>query len=215
MLLKWIRCTVPARSREAFSHAQTRWSALRGVAGFRGQVGGWSAADPATACVLGLWRDRETYGSFMRDVHDRVADGSGQDRTYESISVVLCESRLEMRGLKPRIDEAVASAGFLRTADCRVRPGRSASFLQMQQSVWLPGLKAAGGMLAGSLAAIDGSDRRYLVATLWADEASHARYVRRDLEALRARAAVEADVDQIAGTFVELDPGWTVVAAMV
>ncbi|MHC5006784.1 MAG: DUF4937 domain-containing protein, partial [Planctomycetota bacterium] len=53
MLLKWIRCTVPAPSREAFAHAQTRWSALRGVAGFRGQVGGWSAADPTTACVVG------------------------------------------------------------------------------------------------------------------------------------------------------------------
>ena len=47
MLLKWIRCTVGARSREAFSRAQTQWSALQGVAGFRGQVGGWSAADPA------------------------------------------------------------------------------------------------------------------------------------------------------------------------
>ena len=213
MLLKWIRCTVPARSREAFSRAQTGWSALRGVAGFRGQVGGWSVADPATACVLGLWRDRETYGSFMRDVHDRVADGSGQGRTYESISVVLCEVLLEMPGDRPRIDEAVAPAGFLRTADCRVRPGRSASFLATQRSVWLPGMKAAGGMLAGSFAAIDGSDRRYLVATLWADEAAHARYVQRDLEALRARAVVDADVEEIAGTFVELDPGWTVVAA--
>jgi heme-degrading monooxygenase HmoA len=212
MLLKWIRCTVPAQSRPGFSRAQEQWSALSDVAGFRGQVGGWSVADPSVACILGLWRDRDAYGSFMRDVHDRICECSGQERTYESSLVVLVEELRGMPGGRPAIDEAVATAGFLRTADCQVKPGRSASFLEAQRSVWAPGMKAAGGMLAGSFGAMDGSEPRYLVATLWADESSHARYVQRDLERLRERAGVDADVEKIEGTFVRLNPDWTVVA---
>jgi heme-degrading monooxygenase HmoA len=212
MLLKWIRCTVPSRSRTEFSKAQEHWSALSDVAGFLGQVGGWSVARSPVACVLGLWRDREAYKSFMRDVHDAICDRSGQTQTYESIRVVLAQETINMPGSTTRLDKAVAAAGFLRVTDCLVRPGRSTSFVESQRSVWVPGMKAAGGMLAGSFGAVDASDRGYLVASLWEDEASHARYVQHDLAGLRARAGVDADAKEVVGTLVRLEPGWRVVA---
>lgn len=210
VLLKWIRCEVPDQSRRAFSVAQEAWSALRGLPGFIAQVGGWCVADSSTACLLGAWRDRSSYDAFMRGAHDEIFDASGQRKMYRSGSVALVAELLPMPGDCASIGEAIGGASLLRVADCTVHPGRAESFIEAQRTVWQPGMAAAPGMLAGSFGCVEGADDRFLVATLWTDQAAHDGYARDMLPALRSKAAVDRDARDVRGTQARLEPAWRV-----
>lgn len=210
MLLKWIVCDVADEDREAFSLAQQSWAALRSVEGFLGQVGGWNFKEPCQACIVGLWADVGAYERFMREVHDRVFETSGQARTYRDIKVLLIDVLLDIAGSRPHFGPVLGEGELLRVADCVLNPGRAAHFLEMQTSVWNPAMAAAGGMLAGSFGSVQDEADHYLVCTLWQNAAVHQAYVDNVLPALQERAEIRLDLHRIAGHIVETEPSWRV-----
>jgi len=212
MLLKWIVCQVSRNQRAAFSRAQRQWSALRSVGGFCGQVGGWNLKEAGQACILGLWADQKTYGHFMEQVHDGIVESSGQRRTYGAGSVLLIDALLDIEGTRPTLDAALADGGLLRVADCLLKPGRAAHFIEMQRTVWNPRMADAGGMLAGAFGLVQGQADHYLVFTLWKDEGVHRSYVERVLPTLQQRAKITDDLRQIRGYAVNVELGWRVPA---
>lgn len=210
MLLKWIVCDVADEDREAFSLAQESWAALRSVDGFLGQAGGWNLRAPGQACIVGLWADVGAYERFMREVHDRVFETSGQSRTYRAIQVLLIDVLLDIEGSGPSLGTVLGDGGLLRVADCVLNPGRAAHFLQMQTSVWNPAMATAGGMLAGTFGSVCGEVNHYLVCTLWQDFGVHQAYVDKVLPALQDRAEIRLDLCRITGHMVQVEPSWRV-----
>ncbi len=207
MLLKHIRCRVPAAVRTEFAAGQRAWAAMRAVPGFRGQ---WGAFVDDTAWILALWADAAAYERFMAEHHDAIAARAAQRGLYEAISVDIFDLVLDMPGACADLPAAVGRAGFARIADCVVRPGREDHVTAMQATVWAPGMKEAPGMLAGgSWRARDGSPR-YLVVSLWTDAAAHARYLDDPFPRLRREAAPDDDLDDLQGHRFALDPAWTV-----
>ncbi|MFF2659428.1 DUF4937 domain-containing protein [Kitasatospora sp. NPDC058032] len=202
---KWIGCEVPEDGRERFSDAQRAWAAIRDQPGLIGQVGGWEGG---YARVLGLWADEEAYGRFMRERHDAVVAASGQGGTYTAIEAGTGDVVLEMAGDAADLRGALGTAALLRVADCRLRPGRAAHFMDVQHEVWAPGMAAAGGMLGGVVTRLD--PQRYLVTTLWSGAAAHERYAAEHLPALHERAAVADDLQALTGHRLALEPAWTV-----
>ena len=53
-----------------------------------------------------------------------------------------------------------------------------------------------------------GADDRYLVAAVWKDPESHARYVAERLPRLGAQAQVERDLESLDAHLVHLEPAW-------
>ncbi|MFD8979715.1 DUF4937 domain-containing protein [Streptomyces sp. NPDC059564] len=201
---KWIGCDVPEGMREGFSAAQGGWSAIGDQPGLVGQVGGW---DPRTghARVLGLWTDADTYARFMRDRHDTVVAGLRQGETYSGIDIAAGETVLDLDGDLPG---GLAAAGLLRVADCRLFPGREEHFLEVQRTVWGPGMAASGGLLAGTVTRLDPA--RYLVTTLWTGPDAHRHYTEAHLPALHTRARVQDDAQSITGHALPLEPSWRI-----
>ncbi len=204
---KWISCRVPEAARERFSTAQGAWSTISDQPGLVGQVGGW---DPATGCahLLGLWTDEEAYRCFMRERHDAVVAGNQQGTICSTTDVATGEIVLQMAGDAAGLPHALERAALLRVADCRLLPGREEHFLDVQRTVWAPGMAAAGGMLAGVVTRVE--DHRYLVTTLWSDFAAHQRYTARHLPALRSRATPEGDLQTMTGHVLPLEAAWGV-----
>ncbi|MFF0295891.1 DUF4937 domain-containing protein [Kitasatospora sp. NPDC004614] len=204
---KWIGCTVPAAAREQFFTAQAAWSTISDQPGLVGQLGGW---DPATgrAHLLGLWTDAEAYRSFMHERHDAVVAGNQQNTTYTEIDVATGETVLEMAGDAADLPHALERATLLRVADCRLLPGRENHFLEVQRTVWAPGMAAAGGMLAGTVTRLDA--HRHLVTTLWSNSAAHQHYSTHHLPTLRSRATLEHDIRSMTGHVLPLEAAWRV-----
>ncbi|MFG0331269.1 MAG: DUF4937 domain-containing protein [Phycisphaerales bacterium] len=86
MLLKLIDCQLSDSTREAFSNAQKAWADLRGIDGFRGQLGGWSRepGESDRAIIVGFWLNAERYDEFMATHHDRIAEAPRQRETYDA-----------------------------------------------------------------------------------------------------------------------------------
>ncbi|MGK4585766.1 DUF4937 domain-containing protein [Kitasatospora sp. HPMI-4] len=202
---KWIVCGVPTAARAEFSSGQRAWSAISDQPGLVGQLGGWDLAT-GRAHVLALWADVDSYRGFMRERHDAVAATARQSAAYDSIGIATGETVLEWAGDLAGLPDAVEAAGLLRLADCRLLPGRAEHFLSVQRRLWVPGMAAAGGMLAG--AAVRLGQGRCLIATLWSGQAAHRRYVARHLPELRARAALADDLRSMTGHVVALEPAW-------
>ncbi len=211
MMIKWIVCA--ASNRDAFDAAQRIWERLRYCDGLVGQIGGWDEADANRACILGIWRDAAAYERFFAHVHDAVTLANGQAASYESISVTVADAVVRMPGAAASLRDAIAAAGVLRVADCKVGPGRRDHFVGAQLETWTPEMAEADGMLGGIFSVAHGDPSRYLVTTLWRDQAAHATYVRDRLPDLRSRAAVDGDLVRLDGTIVPLEPGWRVVSA--
>ncbi len=209
MLVKLFRCTVDQR--EAFARGQAAWRGLVGLPGFVAQCGGWTRPGPDRAVIVGFWNDRASYDRFMAADHDRIYTDADQSGTYHDPTAVLAGVVHLMPGSAEKITEAVGRAGLLRVADCRVKPGCEAHFLDVQRGVWLPGMREAPGMLGGVFARGLDDPLRYLVLTLWASEADHDAYSRDRLGPLRGRARPEADVEALEGASVRLEPAWCVV----
>lgn len=210
MLLKLIVCHVPDANRARFSHGQNDWSALRGVEGFRGQVGGWNEKDPLEAVIIGLWRDEPAYARFMLEAHDPVFENNGQKGSYDASSVSLWDRRVDIPGSVAAMPPAIDGAGFARIAHCVVRRDRVEHFIDVQQRTWNPGMAGAGGMLAGAFSRSREDDRRFLVCTLWRSAGDHGAYVKDVFPDLRRRAEVERDCESLTGYLVPLLPAWTV-----
>ncbi|MBN2909952.1 YdbC family protein [Polycladomyces sp. WAk] len=213
MLIKWIVCHVPEENREFFSQAQQQWSALRDVPGFVAQFGGWNAADPAEACIVGLWKDRDSYTAFMEKIHDEIYVSGRQQETFDRIAVTIMEEILPVGHLERLCLGGWMEAELIRVADCRVLPGREDHFLQMQQEVWNPAMEQTDGMLGGVFAG-DVSARRFLTITWWKSAKLHRAYVKNHVANLREQAQLDLDIEQLVGYEVWCKPSWRVTATV-
>jgi hypothetical protein len=212
MLIKWIVCEVAESSKERFSDAQQQWAEVAGLDGFLGQVGGWDVKTPGHACHVALWDSLEQYQTFMAGAHDAIVRKNAQADTYDAIAVALFEAVWEMPGQGGDLARALALGTVLRVADCAVRDDRRGHFLEVQRSVWIPGMAQAEGMLGGVFSQLRAANTRYLVATFWGDREAHARYVSECLPRLRAQAEVERDVEPLDAHLVQLEPSWRVLS---
>ena len=210
---KWIDCTVPVASREQFGFGQRAWAAIGDAEGLVGQVGGWDR-ETGRAKLLGLWSGSESYGRFMRERHDEVFALSGQRGSFTAIDTAAGETVLDVAGEMadlPGALEGLEGAELLRVADCRVLPGRTGHFIDVQRRVWGRGMAAAGGMRAGVVTRL--APDRYLVTTLWSGRAAHDRYRTERFPALRTRAGLPDDLRSTTGHLIPLERDWCVVAA--
>ena len=212
MLIKLIQCRVSEDQREPFGRGQAQWCVLSGCSGFCGQFGGWVIEDEGLAVIIGLWSDDDAYDAFMRDVHDRVFDDNGQRGTYESIDVSLWDSVLPIPGSASSISAGIGSAGAVRLARCRVRPDRVDHFIEMQRTIWNPGMAAAGGMLTGLFSESSEREHEFLVCTLWQDLDAQRRYRHGTFAELRRLAEVDRDCVHVEGWIVSVADTWRVVA---
>ncbi len=140
MLIKWIVCKVKPEDHTRFSKAQEAWGELSGAEGFIAQFGGWDLKNNGDACILGLWRDKESYDKFMNSVHDKVFEGNAQENTYESISVSLFDAVLDMPGLHENLVASLSEGRYLRVADCNVKPDHINHFVTVQRELWIPAM---------------------------------------------------------------------------
>jgi heme-degrading monooxygenase HmoA len=196
-----MRCGVVDQT--GFDRGQRRWAVLRQQAGFRGQGGGWSRAQPGVAHLFAFWDDRSTYDGFMAAGHDGIAQAL--HGTYELLAVRLFEHRLDVKvGFEPHFTDA----DLLRVALCKVRPGRVEHFTQMQERVWNPAMAGSPGMLRGSFG--QGEDDSFLVLSMWDTATEHAKYREGAVSRLSERAELDSDVLSVTGDVVDVVQDWTV-----
>ncbi len=210
MLLKWIICVVPEEERPNFSRAQEHWSALAGLEGFCGQIGGWGINNPMEACILGLWEHETSYQKFMSEAHDSIAEESGQAEMYDSIAITMFEFMFDIPGRLESMTDAIGEGSLLRIANCKVNTERKDHFIQMQQEVWNPGMKDSGGMEAGLFGSGRDESDRFLTATIWQDAAFHQTFADQKVPALFEKAEVVWDLQSISAYVIAIDSSWCV-----
>lgn len=200
MLVKWIRCSVPAASRADFHKTQQAWQALAGLPGFVLQVGGWNAQDDSEACILAVWAGKTDYEFFMQHHHDRITGSSGQGKTYDTIIVAFFDV-LWHSGDTADWPAAFAGAEYLHITQHTVYPQREAHFLDVQRTIWGPEMGAAG-MSAGLVSRLSPPGQRvYLTASAWLTD--------RPMQQGQ-NAQAETDVISRAEIGVNLEPLWAV-----
>jgi heme-degrading monooxygenase HmoA len=203
MLAKWIVCQVPYALQTQFSLAQQSWKSLANTAGFLAQLGGFFKEE---AHILAIWQDAASYQAFMDQQHDGIA--KGQHSNYLAIQIACFEIQFEMLGFrKISLKDVILEAQYLRIADCLLLPERQAHFIEMQKTVWHPGV--GNHMLAG---AFWRDDSRFLVTTLWASGAAHQEYMDTQFPLLYKIARPEDDLSAINGVHLMLIPEWMVIA---
>lgn len=207
MLAKWIVCRVDGPDRAGFAQAQLHWNALARCEGFRGQFGGFTES---CAHIIALWSVPGAYVRFMQREHDSIGGTSAQSSFYSELRVSLLSEVMDMPGRHTGLAEAVPSATFVRIADCTVADSRIDHFLEMQRSVWSPGMAGAPGMLGGAFFRFEDHAHRFLVVSLWRSAAEHAAYASELLSTLRGRAAPEQDLRSIHGHHFVLERAWSV-----
>ncbi|USN48514.1 MAG: YdbC family protein [Pseudobdellovibrionaceae bacterium] len=209
MLIKWIVCKVIPEHRTSFSKAQEAWQELSDVDGFIAQFGGWDLKNSGDACILGLWKDKESYDQFMNHVHDNVFETNSQENTYESISVGLFDTVLDMPGLHSNLVTSLCDGKYLRVADCKVKPDHVDHFVAVQREIWIPEMAKAKGMIGGNFNRSPCEDR-FIVTTLWTEQKLHDEYSKNIVPSLREKANVSNDLIHMTGRFVLLEPTWEV-----
>ncbi|MFC4078268.1 YdbC family protein [Salinithrix halophila] len=210
MLVKWILCDVRREKRTLFSRAQTSWNALRYIEGFLGQVGGWNVNRPWEACVMGFWKDSQSFQRFMIDFHDRIFEGSAQAETYDSIRIALSLKVEEMKGEEKNLYTALRQGEFLRVSDMATRVGGDLNVAKEQREVWNPALSNAQGMLRGIFSRELEHRERYLVTSIWQDESSLQGFHDQQIPRLRERLDYRRDLEQFVSRTVRLNSRWRV-----
>ncbi|MFI6346222.1 YdbC family protein [Streptomyces sp. NPDC050560] len=201
MLVTWMCCTVV--DRPGFERGQRKWAGLLGEPGFRGQGGGWSRERPGVAHVFAFWESRSLYDSFMARSHPRLA--ASQSGTYRNAQSKLFDHRFDVKtGFEPRFGDT----DLVRVAHCRVRVERADHFALMQEKVWNPAMAGSPGMVRGLFG--QGRPDEFLVLSMWQSAAEHGKYQAERVRRLTVRAETEADVVDLSGDIVELEPAWTV-----
>ena len=160
--------------------------------------------DPGTghAHVLAAVADEPSYRAFMRTRHDAVS--AGRFDTFTSVEAVTGEVITAMHGRCHcrRRPAAARSCGWPAAAWC---PGTRSISSSSSGGCGRPGRAAAAGMFAAL------GSGRCLVATLWSEPAAHRRYAIEDVLGLRERPGAEADLVDLAGYVLPLEPRWRVV----
>lgn len=211
MLIKWIICRVPEAKRGAFDRAQQAWRRLSEVAGFRGQIGGWNADDPAVACILGLWAHYGAERNFMNDLHDVIVEATGQDEMYDESRVSRFEVMFEHAGSARTIQHASAEAGYLRVTECRVHFNRQAHYVQTQQEEVFPAMSGFDGLLHGCLCRSNDDPTHFLLVTWWRDQDACARWSLPEHPGRDPRSS--DDVRSLEASIIAIDRAWSVPAS--
>ncbi|RBP03887.1 YdbC family protein [Rossellomorea aquimaris] len=210
MIIKAITCKVSEECKEDFFEEQKIWKALSPLNGFLGQVGGWSKKEPLTACIFAFWENQEAYKHFMDDAHDEIFFRSNQSSTYKSIDVSLYEENITIPGSEKRIIHALKKGKYVRMARVQVKPDHSDHFIEMQETIWNPGMSVAEGLLRRSFASSKKRMRDFLVFSCWKNERFHQEYVEKHFPVLVAATKIETDVQEIEGEELVLEEAWRV-----
>jgi heme-degrading monooxygenase HmoA len=208
LLIKWIKAQVPLEKKHQFSLAQEKWADLKNLAGFLGQVGGWNMKNELEACVLGFWKDQESYENFMKNEHDAIFEKSNQSKTYDDISINFFYSTVNIGEIAPTT--VLDFAQILRVAECDVREGKQDHFEMIQETVWNPGMSNCEGYLAGVFSKGQNIHTKYLVSSFWESADLHQKYVRTNLPLLREISKVEKDLVQLVGSTISIEDSWCV-----
>ncbi|MHA7138563.1 YdbC family protein [Rossellomorea arthrocnemi] len=207
MIIKVITCKVSEGSKEDFFEEQKIWKALSPLNGFLGQVGGWSNKEPLTACIFAFWENQEAYQYFMDKAHDEILLHSNQSSTYKSIDVTLYEESVTIPGTEKKIIYAIEDSKYVRVAMAQVKPDHVDHFIDMQKTIWNPGMMVAEGFLGGSFAISKKRMRDFLVFTCWENERF---YVEKHFPVLVPATKMQTDVVEIKGEELVLEEAWRV-----
>ncbi|MEG9295154.1 YdbC family protein [Mangrovibacillus sp. Mu-81] len=210
MIIKRISCKVKESKKEAFFDHQKQWQPLSEVNGFLGQLGGWSTAEPLTACIYSFWKTQREYAFFMEEIHDEIVDRSGQRGAYESIDIRLFEENLENAGMAAGILDIVVRANYIRASLSLVKDAAVRHFADMQEIVWNPGMQKSEGMLGGTFAFSQKQRNLCLVLTGWESEAVHRGYMEESLPKLLKMAETKHDVLELTGEEFKVEEEWRV-----
>lgn len=209
MLLKWIVCDVGKDKQTAFSVAQQQWTAIKAAPGFITQLGGW-VSESGNACILGLWKNHDSYKHFMEEIHDTVTVSNKQAVTYSKISTTLFDQQFIMPGSADSLQSAARHADFIRVADCTVKPELINTFINKQSSIWKPGMQKAKGMLGGAFWKSVKSPNNFLVSTFWNSKKHNSSYEANILPLLRKQAQALEEINQLTGYTITVEPSWTI-----
>lgn len=211
MVLKDFHCCVLEKKSDQFSIEQHRWAALVGEPGFVAQCGGYEQGKRDWAQIFGLWNDHDAYRRFMGGVHDQIFESGEQGACYIDGKSAVYERVLDMPGVAADLAGAIGHrVAMIRVARCWVHGDRIEHFVEMQRSVWKPGMSQATGMLGGGFWRCIDNINRFMVTTAWASVEDHDRYRREDFPALCRQAKTTDDLISIEGSQVSLVPTWTV-----
>ncbi|MED4072342.1 YdbC family protein [Priestia endophytica] len=113
MLIKVINSFVKQDKRYAFSYSQKHWSALAHIEGFLGQFGGWNIVEPTDACIIGIWKDTDSYRSFMNDFHDDIFYKNGQKASYDKLETTLSSNGQFVKGIYHHTRSSIVGANYM------------------------------------------------------------------------------------------------------
>jgi len=205
MLVKWIVATVPAPQRRAFHDAQALWRPLAHCEGFEGQVGGWDT--DGRGCIVGLWRDAESYAMFMAHSHDAILAADVGPPPFQSLDITTSRAIVRFSGTLPSPVEAVSEARWMRMSDCRIDPSAAVPFVARALRERTVGLRGLEGYLAGSLSVTDAD--RFFELTTWSTPDVAAG----PLPQVRSARAPDAPVLALRAHRVALESEWTILPA--
>ena len=89
--------------------------------------------------------------------------------------MTLSDELMDIPGSQPNFLDALGESEAVRVADCSLPGSQEGHFVAIQS--WISGMARSQGMLGGVLCRTGGGTDRYLVVTLWRDQASQQGYV--------------------------------------
>jgi heme-degrading monooxygenase HmoA len=210
MYIKWIICTVPDNKKEEFSKAQEKWSKTSESDGFIAQTGGWNLKNPSEACIIAFWKDKDSLQNFMDNLHDVIFIDNQQNTTYSSIKITYFESLLNIDGSVKSLNKAIQKSNFIRIADCLVTKNKIHHFEEVQQSIWIPSMKKAKGMLGGKFSINKQNKNNYFVSTFWDSKKNHQNYIENQLPVNQELTNISSDLQIITRKFIAIEKKWNV-----
>lgn len=206
MEFKFVRCSVTPTQRERFSRAQEAWSVTANCEGFLNQCGGWDIKT-GDAVVLSSWTDGESISKFMSETHDRIDKTSKQRETYEKCAISYLHDALHM----PSFDSTPQSdAEVIRIASCDLKPDSEQRFLEIQETIWNPGMSSCEGMLGGTLMRDSTVTNRYLAVSFWKRVKDHLRYMNNVFPSVSQSANIAEHLESITSYRVLTEQNWQV-----
>ncbi|MFM2483546.1 DUF4937 domain-containing protein [Celerinatantimonas yamalensis] len=206
MIVKFIECIpVPGKER-AFSQAQKAWTSVSQCNGFISQYGGWNNKN-SHAVILSIWENQRLVNDFMLSMHDSIVESTAQMQTYQQCFVhyLTVEHMISASRCFNLSD-----IGFIRIADCTLKPHGKPLFINDQLSIWNPTMASCSGMLGGYVAKFNEEPDRYMVVSLWQDQQSHHQYVAHQFKIARHQVNVEAYIENLVGYQIPTIKGWGV-----
>lgn len=203
---KFIRYSVMPSLRERFSRAQEAWSVTANCEGFLNQCGGWDVKT-GDAIVLSSWTDSESLAKFMSENHDEIDKTSKQRETYKKCAVSHLRDALQI----PSFDTTPQSdAEFIRIASCDLKPDSEQRFLEIQETIWNPGMSSCKGMLGGTLMKDSTVKNRYLAVSFWKRVTDHLRYMNDVFPSVSQSANIAEHLESITSYRVLIERNWQI-----